>query len=423
MEDEMARTKKSLPAKIDWAYLLGFGFLSEICPKGLIEDVLANLDKLSQRIRLFPATVVVYFIITMSLWRESPLEEVLKILVNSINFATDGQNSIICPGKASISRARTKLGPKVMRELAERVIGPIASIDAQEAWYKGMRLMALDGSTFDLPDETENVNYFGYPSSSRGDTAFPQARILSLVETGTHIVTAAEIGPYKRSEQEMAAMIIKAGKLKPDMLLMADRNFYGYGLWSKAIATGAKLLWRIKSNLRLPAEQRLPDGSYISTVYDSTNRANCLPYKVRVVEYCLKNKSNINDEHQVGVELYRLLTNIYDSELAPGTELAGLYHERWEIESLFGEFKKHILCNSTVIRSKTPLLVEQELWGLIILHFAIRKIITQAAWKHKTDPDKLSFKNAVFVVKRNLPQFAAFPPTEEEPGDTEEEIS
>jgi hypothetical protein len=209
----MAGTKKSLPAKIDLAYRLGFGYLCEICPKSLAESVLADLDKLSRRIRLLPAAAAVYFTIAMSLWRELPLEEVLKVLADNINFFSDGQSSIICPGKSSISRARTKLGSEVMRKLAERVIGPIASAGDQDAWYKGMRLMSLDSSAFDLPDEAENSSYFGYPDSSGGDTVFPQARIISLAETGTHIVTAAEIGPSRRCEQEMAGAIIEAGKL------------------------------------------------------------------------------------------------------------------------------------------------------------------------------------------------------------------
>jgi hypothetical protein len=363
---------------------------------------------------MFPAAAVVYFIITMSLWREAPIEEVLRILVENITVYYNGNKVIACPGKSSISRARTKIGSDVMKEIADRILKPIATSINSESWYNNMRLMALDGSNLDLPDEIENKEAFGYPSSSRGETAFPQVRILSLVETGTYVITAAEIGPYRRSEQEMAAAIIERGKLHNNMLLLADRNFYGYGLWSKAILTGAKLLWRVKTNLNLPIEVILPDNSYISTIYDSKNRKTCIPLKVRVIEYKLKDLSkNNNDVGYVGQDTYRLLTNIYDPLFAPSTELAKLYHERWEIESLYGEFKKTLLSNSTVIRSKTPLLVEQELWGLIIIHYALRNLMAHAAWEHKIDPDKLSFKNSVFVVRRKLPQLAAFPPSGE----------
>jgi hypothetical protein len=406
----MARDKKLLPARFDLAYLISFGFLSQICPKTLVDDVLNKLGKSSKRIRLFPASLVVYFILAMSLWREVPIEEVIRILVENINFINKDSHIYNCPNKSAISQARTQLGSQVMKEIAKKVLVPIALPDCKEAWFKGMRLMALDGTTFDLPDEKDNADHYGYPSSSRGDAAFPQARVLSLIETGTHVVTAAEIGSYKRSEIEMAKSIIGDGKFKADMLILADRNFYGYELWTKAIATGAKLLWRAKTNLRLRVDDRLDDGSYLSKVYDSRDRKSCEPKIVRVIEYTLKDRSINYSENSVGEDFYRLLTNITDPALGSAVELAELYHERWEIETLFGEIKKSLLFNSTVIRSKKHLLVEQELWGLIIIHYAIRKSIAQAAWKHNTDPDKLSFKNVVQVIKRKMPRFAASPP-------------
>ncbi|MDR1111407.1 MAG: IS4 family transposase [Deltaproteobacteria bacterium] len=412
----MSRTKKILSANLDLTNLISFGFLANICPITLIDEVLEKFDKASKRVRLLPANLAVYLIITMSLWRESSTDEIIKILCENINALNSDQKLFNCPGKVAISQARTKLGPNVLREIAGRIITPIAPSSLKEAWFRGKRLMALDGTTFDLPDEAENVKHFGYPSSSRGETAFPQARVLSLVETGTHVVTAADIGPYKRSEQEMAKTIFQAGKLKSNMLLLADRNFYGYNLWSKAISTGAKLLWRIKTNLNLPVEKMLDDGSYISTVYDSRNRAKCKPIKVRVIEYILNGNFQISDQSP-GEKVYRLLTNMTDPKSGSAEELAKLYHERWEIETLFGEFKKSILGYSTVVRSKTPLLVEQELWGLIIIHFAVRKLMAQAAWKHNIDPDKLSFKSTIHIVRRKLPHLAAFPPRNDEEQD------
>jgi hypothetical protein len=408
----MARIKKELTSKPDLAYFLSFGFLADICPPDLVMAILDKYGKISQRIRLFPAMAVVYFIIAMSLWREAPTEEVLRILVQNINKLGIEKNILDCPGKASISRARTKLGAEVMREIADNILRPIAPTDAKESWYKGMRLMALDGSTFDLPDEKENAEFYGYPSSSRGQTAFPQARVLSLVETGTHVVVAAQIAPYKKSEQELARLLIKRKKLDENMLLLADRGFYGYGLWSEFISTGVKLVWRVKMNLQLQVEKKLSDGSYLSTVYDSTNKKGCEPITVRVIEYKLNDKTKGKENNQIGQEMYRLLTNILDPNAAPAIDLAKLYHERWEIENLFGEFKSSLSFNSTIIRSKTPLLVEQELWGLIILHFAARQLMAKAAWKSNIDPDKLSFKNTVFVLRRRLPQLAAFPPSD-----------
>ena len=163
--------------------------------------------------------------------------------------------------KSAISQARTRLGAQVMRELAERVLRPLADSGAPGAWYRDLRIMALDGSCMDVADEAANAEYFGYPGASRGQSAFPQARVLGLVECGTHVVTAAAVAAYGQSEQVMAAQLLPA-KLKPDMLVLADRNFYGFKLWRIACASGAKLAWRVKSNLKLPVEQTLPDGSF-----------------------------------------------------------------------------------------------------------------------------------------------------------------
>ena len=263
--------------------------------------------------------------------------------------------------------------------------------------------MALDGSCMDVADESANAEFFGYPGASRGQSAFPQARLLGLVECGTHVVTAAEVAPYAHSEQAMAAQMLPA-KLRPGMLVLADRNFYGFKLWRIACASGAKLAWRVKSNLKLPVQRMLSDGSYLSAVFDSADRPRNAGQVVRVIDYTLEDSATPPQDS------YRLVTNILDPADAPALELAALYHERWEIEGVFDEFKTHLRANSTVLRSKTPDLVLQELWGLLLAHFAIRQLMTQAAWPRGLDPDRLSFTHAVRVIKRKMPLAAAVPP-------------
>ena len=399
----MARTRKSLPAQVDVAHLISTGMLASVCPRSLIDEVLATTGKASQRERLLPAPAVVYYVMALALWREAPLEEVLRVVCEGLAWLGGDKAVALQASKSAISQARTRLGPEVMKQLAEQVLRPIAHAQAPGAWYRGMRLMAVDGSCMDVADESGNAAYFGYPASSRGDSAFPQARVLCLVECGTHIVTAARIAPYKTSEQAMAASLLPA-KLAPDMLVMADRNFYGLKLWNQACASGAKLLWRVKSNLILKHEQDLPDGSYLSTVYGSEDRRRNSGVRVRVIDYTLAESAKpVQDS-------YRMVTNILDPEAAPALELAALYHERWEIESVFDEFKTHMRSNSTVLRSKTPELVEQELWGLLMAHFAIRQLMAKAAWERELDPDRLSFVHALRVVKRKMPQAAAIPP-------------
>lgn len=399
----MARTRKALPARVDVAHLISAGVLASVCPRALIEEVLADTGKTSQRERLLPAPAVVYYVMALALWREAPLEEVLRVVCEGLQWLGGGEAGVVQASKSAISQARTRLGSQVMRKLAERVLRPLAAPGAPGAWYRGLRVMALDGSCMDVADESANAAFFGYPGASRGQSAFPQARLLGLVECGTHVVVAAEVAPYARSEQAMAAQLLPT-TLKPDMLVLADRNFFGFKLWQAACATGAKLAWRAKADRKLPVDQVLPDGSYLSTVFDSEDKRRTNGQVVRVIEYTLKDSATPTEGS------YRLITNILDATQAPALELAALYHERWEIEGVFDEFKTHLRANSTVLRSKTPELVQQELWGLLLAHFAIRQLMAQAAWSRDLDPDVLSFTHAVRVIKRKLPQAAAVPP-------------
>jgi hypothetical protein len=400
----MARTRKTLPARVDVAHLISAGVLASVCPRALIEEVLADTGKASQRERLLPAPAVVYYVMALALWREAPLEEVLRVVCEGLQWLGGGQAGAVQASKSAISQARTRLGPEVMRQLAERVLRPLAAPGAPGAWYRGLRVMALDGSCMDVADEAANAEFFGYPGAARGQAAFPQARVLGLVECGTHAVVAASIAPYRHhSEQAMAAKLLPA-KLRPDMLVLADRNFYGFKLWTIACASGAKLAWRVRSDLKLAIEHPLADGSYLSTVFDSADSARRFGQAVRVIDYTL------HDSATPVKDSYRLVTNLLDPQLAPALALAALYHERWEIEGVFAEFKTHLRANSTVLRSKTPELVEQELWGLLLAHFAVRQLMAQAAWPRGLDPDRLSFTHAVRVIKRKMPQAAAVPP-------------
>lgn len=400
----VSRKSRKRPQQLDIAHLLSAGVLVRICPRELIDDVLEKQGKKEQRRRLLPAPAVVYYIMAQALWRDAPLEEVLRIICEGLRWLGDKTVQSMSACKSAISQARSRLGPEVMRQLADRVLKPVSPPKAIGAWYRGLRVMALDGSCLDVPDEKANVEYFGYPSSSRGETAFPQLRTLALVECGSHVVCGAEIGPYRTSEQEMAVRLIPA-KLTEEMLLLADRNFYGFKLWSAACDSRGKLLWRVRSSLKLKVERRLSDGSYLSTVYAGADRARRHGLPVRVVEYSLEG------EPEDGQIIYRLVTNILDPEQGPGKELAALYHERWEVENAFGEIKTHLYGNNLTMRSKKPDLIQQELWGLYLAHFAIRQLMAEAAWQTNQDPDELSFTAAVRIVKRRLPQMGSLPPS------------
>jgi len=399
----MARTRKALPQKVDVAHLISTGVLASVCPRPLIDEVLEETGRGSQRNRLLPAPAVVYYVMALALWREAPLEEVLRVVCEGLQWLGGGEVEAVQASKSAISQARSRLGPQVMQRLAQRVLRPLAAPGAPGAWYRGLRVMALDGSCMDVADERANAAFFGYPTATRGQSAFPQARLLGLVECGTHAIVAAGIAAYARSEKAMAAELLP-GWLRKDMLMMADRGFYSFKLWAIACDSGAALLWRVSSTIKLAAQQVLPDGSYLSTVFDSQDSARRHGRTVRVIEY------ELHDSAVPTQDSYRLVTTLLDPEQAPGQELAALYHERWEIEGVFDEFKTHLRASSTVLRSKTPDLVQQELWGLLLAHFAIRQLMAQAAWQRALDPDRLSFSHAVRVIKRKMPQAAAVPP-------------
>jgi hypothetical protein len=259
----------------------------------------------------------------------------------------------------------------------------------------------------DVADQKENETAFSRPSASRGSSAFPQVRLVSLVENGTHVLFGSRMAGVNTGEITLAKDVLPS--LRKGMLCLADRNFYGYELWNQARSTGADLLWRVKKNLRLPCEKRLPDGSYLSRVYASSKdqRHQTNGVAVRVIEYSL--------EGIPGAEpIYRLLTTILDHESAPAVELAALYHERWEIETALDELKTHLRGSKIVLRSKTPDLVRQEFYGLMLAHFAVRGLMHEAALKADEDPDRLSFLHAVRVVRRKIARFASIPPSGQE---------
>jgi DDE family transposase len=255
-----------------------------------------------------------------------------------------------------------------------------------------------------VADTGANRAEFGLPGASRGESAFPQLRLVALVENGTHVLFGARLGRFAEGETTLAHGVLAA--LRPGMLCLADRRFFGHALWQAAAGTGADLLWRVKANLRLPRETALPDGSYLSTIHpsDKDRRHRTSGIQVRVVEYRLE---GITDAEP----LYRVVTTMRDPQQAPAPELAALYHERWEVEVALAELKTQLRGARVVLRSKTPALVRQEVWGLLLAHFAVRGLMHEAALHADEDPDRLSFSHAVRVVRRKAPRFAALSPS------------
>jgi len=401
----MGRVPAALPAGSRIADYISLGVVANTFPVNTIHSVLKATGRASVRERDLPAHVVVYFVIAMALYMQSSTREVLRCLLEGLQWLLGPSATIKVAGKSGISQARARLGWEPMQQLHDEVVKPIATPATRGAWYRDWRLVSLDGSTLDVADEPANEEAFGRPGSSRGSSAFPQIRFVSLVENGTHVLFGTQMAGCRTSEIALTKAVLPL--LQPGMLCLADRNFFGYALWKQAQATGADLLWRVKAQQnRLPCEQRLPDGSYLSCIYPSDKDRRCKAngIKVRVIEYELKDVEGCEP-------IYRLVTTILDQEQAPARQLAALYHERWEIETALDELKTHLRGANIVLRSKTPDLVRQEFYGLIMAHFAIRGLMHEAALKADVDPDHLSFIHAVRVVRRKLGAFAAVPPS------------
>jgi hypothetical protein len=403
----MARTVASLPAGSRITDYISLGVIAKFLPTEKVHEALKQTSRASVRERDLPAHVVVYYVIALALYMRSSYREVLRCLLEGVQWLLDPSTAVKVAGKSGISQARSRLGPEPLKKLYENIVAPIAKKRTKGAWYRDWRLISLDGSTLDAADTIENEKAFGRPGASRGSSAFPKIRFVALLENGTHVLWAARMSTYRTDEITLARQVVPA--LGQGMLCLADRFFPSYKLWRMAAHTGADLLWRTRQNARLDLDQRLPDGSYLSRIYASTSdrRNQRKGIVVRVIDYRLKDVKGAEP-------IYRLITTILDFTQAPAQELAALYHERWEIETALDELKTHLRGAQIVLRSKTPELVEQEFWGLLLAHFAIRGLMHEAALRADEDPDRLSFLHSVRVVQRRLARSAAIPPSAEE---------
>jgi hypothetical protein len=387
----MARTLASLPAGSRITDYISLGVVAKFFPREKVDAVLEQTKRASVRERDLPAHVVVYYVIALALYMRSSYREVLRCLLEGVQWLLDPSAPVRVAGKSGISQARSRLGAEPVKALYEAVVTPIAEPQTKRAWFRQWRLVSLDGSTLDVANTAENDKAFGRPGATRGNSVFPKIRFVALLENGTHVLWAARMDQYATDEMTLAEDVVPA--LRKGMLCLADRFFPRYKVWKLAAQTGAELLWRTRQNAHLEINKHLPDGSYLSRIYPTTsdrrNQRNATV--VRVIDYRL---DNVPDAEPI----YRLITTLLDHKQAPAKQLAALYHERSDIENALDELKTHLRGAQIVLRSKTPELVKQEFYGLLMAHFAIRRLMHEAALRAAKDPDRLSFLRAVRVV-------------------------
>ncbi|MEM4720262.1 MAG: IS4 family transposase [Candidatus Bilamarchaeaceae archaeon] len=395
----MARTKEELKGGLRLSDYLSFGILAGIVPREIILETLKEMNLESERIRKLPADLMAYYVIMLSLYSRVHIREVLRCLLEGYRMLNFGAYGLVA-AKSAISKARGRLGADFFKRLFEKIARPIAEKETKGAWYKNLRLVGVDGSTLDLPDEKRNASEFGYPSSSRGRSAFPQLRFAGMFEIGTRAIFAVQMGKYKDSEKKLAMNLIPS--LQKDMLCIADRYYMSFEFCKQVLKQEANFLFRAKKNSVFKCIKELEDGSYISEIYpDWTNkRRGTKGIKVRVIEYVLEGK---NDEKFI------LVTSLLNDKFAPALNIIALYHERWEVEIAYDEMKTHLKQPGDTLRSKTPELIIQEFYGYMISHFIIRNVIHRAALKSGRDPDTISFTNTVHVLKRKILSQRVFP--------------
>ena len=405
----MARTKASLGSGARLTDYLSTSLLARVYPASLIGDLLDAHHCNSRRTRRFPATAVAYYCMALSLYPEAAYADVFDAVAQGLAW----RNRSVLPPRitaASISVARARLSWPVFKRLQEMACRPLAEArTCPQGFYGGLRLMAIDGSNIEVPDEADNVKVFGYPGSRTGVAGYPQAQCAVLVECATHAIIAANLGAYRDAEWTVCHPLLAS--LNNTMLCLADRGFNGYEHWCRASATGAQLLWRCASNRQLPVQRLLSDGSFLSVLRPSTGprrKDTRAAVTVRVIEYTLPDTEGT-------LSRYRLLTTLLDAHHAPALELAALYHERWEVESVFDELKTHLHQRRRVLRSKTPDLVRQEFYGWVLTHYAVRWLMHTAATEHQVPPRRLSFVAHVQLLRRAQPQSGAFSPSASAP--------
>jgi hypothetical protein len=384
--------------------LVSVGLLTRVFPPELVDEVIAESGRTEQRHRSLPARVMAYFAVGMALHSEGSYEDVLGLLTDGLAWSLPDAEPVRLPSKSAIFQARDRLGFEPVKALFDRVAQPLATAEMPGSLLAGRRLVAIDGTTLDVADTAVNDEFFGRPGVNKGErSAFPQARVVALAECATHAIFEAEIGPYTTSELALSAALVD--RLKPGMVLLADRGFTGFDLWQRASRTGADLLWRAKNNISPRQIEVFDDGSWLGEMRRNNARLNGEAIVVRVVDY------TVDDGRGAKMGPFRLFTTMLDPQEVSATELAAAYAQRWEIETAFDELKTHQRGTKAVLRSKSPALVQQEIWGHLCCHYAIRTLMFAAAHEADIDPDRVSFVAALRIARRSLSQARDFPPS------------
>lgn len=387
---------------------VAIGVLTAVFPPALVDEVVDQAGAREQRKRSLPARLVVYFTLALWLFAGSGYDAVIRHLVEGLAWARHGWSGWSVPSTGSIAKARARLGARPLELLFGRVAGPVGTEATPGVFWRGLRLVAVDGTTLEVPDSPANDAEFGRPTGTKGwDSPYPQVSVVALAECGTRALIDAAFGGYRTSEQELAVAV--APSMVAGMLVLADRNFPGGPVWAAATARGAQLLWRIKTNqFALPVEEPLPDGTYLSSFTSGTGRQR-IRVRMRVLHYTVTTTDALTGQETT--EAFCLATTLAEPDTAPAAELAALYHQRWQVETLFATLKTAQRGGANeILRSRRPDGVRQEIWAMLCVYQALHSLIATTAQADNTPPPRISFTRALNAARRSLTPAAIFPP-------------
>jgi hypothetical protein len=406
----------------DW---ISLGVLASRVPRDAVDDAIEVTGRGARRAGgKLPPHVMVYLVMALALFADDDYEEVAVRMAGTLQDWDCWDQQWEVPTSGGITQARQRLGWEPMAELFSQVAAPVADEDTAGAFLGPWRLMAIDGFEWDAPASAANVAAFGFHSHTGGAAAFPKARVLTLSECGSHAVVAAAIGATAgkgTGEQSLARQLYPL--LQDDWLLIADRIFLNWKDWCTAAAAGAALLWRAKASwVRLPVLEVLPDGSWRSVLVSSRLRSEAvrrpvlraaargedldpdLARYVRVIEYEVPDRPGNGK-----AERFVLVTTITDPGQAPAAALARAYHQRWEHETGNKQLKTYLRGPGKVLRSQSPDMIRQEIYGYLLTHYAISALICAAATAAGIDPDRVKFRRTVRILRRQVTDLAFSP--------------
>src|SRR4028119_643271 len=370
-------------------------------PTEAIEQAIAQTHSHEERKRALPSHLVICLVIAMSLWSKASMRTVVKNLVDglSMQWVRVGQYWRV-PCKSSITEARQRTGCGVMSRLFHLVVRPCATVETPGAFLAGLRVMAVDGTVFDVPDTVANARVFGYPATRPGTVAaFPKVRLVLLVEAGTRLIVDALMCPYPMGERVRVKKLLRT--CTQGMLLMWERGLHSYAMVQATVGQKCDYLGRVPKNVKFQVEKVLEDGSYLSWIAPDgkSKKKGGTKIQVRVIEYTIDTATDSEPQ------IYRLLTSLTDTDLFPALLLATQYHQRWEVENTIDELKVHLLGRKTLIRSLNPREVVQEVYGWLLGHWAVRSLMFQVAEHAQISPLRLSFTGTLNTVRQAVPKF------------------